>query len=391
MAKVEIPDLAVCVDLGGSLTKMSVATADGQRYLLALASEVSEIPQATLSEVQSGFWGEGNPESSVWVGVKDGSSYAVGSFARKYFKSQIDLAISKTDLAVPKILGAFWVLQQKLNLDSSFYVRLGILLPAGECSEVDCQELSDLLKPALRSFTTPTGKMSVRLFNQPVIKPEGGGVFLHYKKNAKVNLNKRRTGILGIGFRNANLLICDRGTIAQGDRHTCDLGFHALIRRCTEIVGTTVSEVDLAAAVAKAGHEVNSRIINKFLVTQRKERRETALIEAIGKSQQMYWSQLTNWFKYVNVDSFDDLVLYGGTAEYLKQPLTEHFQERIEGLSWHSEVKVPSELLNNAIAEPEQMGLEFRFIDCWCLLEFICSRQTGYSEYQAIAAAGALS
>jgi hypothetical protein len=29
----------------------------------------------------------------------------------------------------------------------------------------------------------------------------------------------------------------------------------------------------------------------------------------------------------------------------------------------------------------EQSGLDFRFIDCWCFLEFICSRQSGYGVY----------
>jgi hypothetical protein len=42
---------------------------------------------------------------------------------------------------------------------------------------------------------------------------------------------------------------------------------------------------------------------------------------------------------------------------------------------------VPPELLKSAVAEKEQSGLDFRFIDCWCFLEFICSRQSGYGLY----------
>ncbi|WP_146132046.1 ParM/StbA family protein [Pleurocapsa sp. CCALA 161] len=381
MGKPEVPDLVISVDLGGSLTKVAAATADGQYCLLALASEVSEIPQAILKDVQSGFWGDANPESMVWVGVKDGLSYAVGKFARDNFSSQINLALSKTDLAVPKILALLWVLQQKLNLGSSFYVRLGVLLPAGECSALDRQELIDLLVPALKGFSTPTGKMSVRLFGNLVIKPEGGGVFLNYKQDEKSHLAQRSAGILGIGFRNSNLLICTDGTISDGDRITSNLGFHSLIQRTKELIGSTVDEVELATIVARAGYEINSRIIRKYLAKIGKERREEAFSESIAKSQTMYWSQLINWFKLVGADCLDDLIFYGGTTEYLKEPLAEYFKDRVERISWNAGAVVPPELLKSAVAEKEQSGLDFRFIDCWCFLEFICNRQSGYGLY----------
>lgn len=379
MAKPEIPDLTVSVDLGGSLTKVVAARADGERCLLALASEVSEIPQAILKDVQSGFWGDPNPETLNWVGVKDGASYALGAFARKQFKSQINLSVSKTELAVPKILSLLWVLQQKLALGRTFYARLTVLLPAGECSDIDVRELQDLLIPALKSFDTPTGKMTVRLFGKPIVKPEGGGVLLHYQQNCKL-FQQQNSGILGIGYRNANLLICNNGTIGQSDRITSNLGFHALIQRCKDLVGSTVDEVELATIIARAGYSCNSIIIERYLDKIGKARRLKPFIEAIEKSKTMYWSQLLGWFRHVGVDRLDNLVFYGGTAEYLKQPLSEYFQDRVE-LSWHSDAVVPQELLNNVVAELNQTGLEFRFVDCWCLSEFICEQQEGYDRY----------
>lgn len=382
MAKPEVPDIVISVDLGGSLTKIAASTNDGRHCLLALASEVGEIPIETLKDFQSGAWGSGSPETNAWVGVKNGSAYAVGVLARNRFKSQIDLKISKTELAVPKILSALWVLQQKLGLNSVFYARLGVLLPAGECSSLDQQELVELLKPALTGFTTPAGKMSVRLFNKPVIKPEGGGVFLHYK-NAKEQLEQKRTGILGIGYRNANLLICDRGTIGEGDRLTSDLGFHTLIQRCREQVGSTVSDVELASIIAKSGHDINSRIVTRFLEKHGKQRRLEGFIEAIVKSQSMYMSLLINWLKYVGIEQLDDLVLYGGTAEYFKEPLISHLKDRVGRISWHSEVTVPPKLIQESAAEEDQSELNYRFIDVWCFQQFILERQSGYEPYGA--------
>lgn len=387
MAKPEIPDLVVSVDLGGSLTKVVAATATGERCLLALASEVSEIPQAILKDVQSGFWGDPNPETLNWVGVKEGASYALGVFARKQFKSQLNLSISKTELAVPKILSLLWVLQQKFALGRTFYARLGVLLPAGECSDIDIEELQDLLIPALKSFDTPTGKMTVKLFGKPIVKPEGGGVFLHYKQKSEP-VKQQSLGILGIGYRNANLLICNHGTIGQSDRVTSDLGFYSVIQRCKDLVGSTVDEVELAIIVARAGYSCNSIMIERYLQKIGKARRLEPFIEAIEKSKTAYWSQLLSWFKLVGANRLDNLVLYGGTAEYFKEPLSQYFKQKVE-LSWHSGVIVPKELLENAVAESSQTGLEFRFIDCWCFSEFICQRQDGYEVYgKTLAMAG---
>lgn len=381
MKKPDIPDLLLTVDLGGSLTKIAAATASGKYLLLAVASEVAAIPRETLEEVQNGYWGEGNLESRLWVATKGGESYAVGRFARQRFKSQIDLSLPKTELAVPKILSALWILKEHFNLSNNFYIRLAVLLPAGECSTIDRQELVDLLKPSLTAFSTPTGKMSVKLFANPVVKPEGGGLLLHYKSLQGEEFSAKSVGILGIGFRNANLLICKDGTIAESDRITSDLGFYSLIQRCKEIVGSTVDEVELATVVAKVGQDINSRIISKYLQKINKEQRKDSFIDAIARSQTMYWTLLINWFKHVHIDSLDELVLYGGTSEYFREKLQNHFQDRVERLSWHAEAIVPPELFNNKIFEKEQLGLEFRFIDCWCLFQFVLERQTGYQPY----------
>ena len=176
------------------------------------------------------------------------------------------------------------------------------------------------------------------------------------------------------------MLIAYEGTIAEGDRITHELGFHSLIERCKELVGSTVDEVELATIIAQAGYGINSRIIRRYLVDLGKERRLEAFVEAVQKSQAMYWNQLVNWFQLVGAERLDDLVFYGGTAEYFKDSLKEHFG-KVDKLVWHSNVIVPQALLNNVVVEKSQSGLDFRFVDCWCYLQFLCSRQTGYCEY----------
>ena len=376
MARPEIPKLIVSIDLGGSLTKVAAATDDGRYCLLTLRSEVSEIPALVLKDLQAGVMGEPNPDSINWVAVKDGSAFAVGNFAKNKLKSQINLKLSKTELAIPKILSLFWVLKYKLDLPDKFYALIGILLPAGECSRLDKEELQESLLPALKGFNTPTGKMSVYSFTKELlVKPEGVGVF-YRQLQQKADLSGC-TGILGIGFRNANLLVSNGGMIAESDRYTSELGFSSLIGRTKELVGSSIDETQLAAIVAQAGYKINSRIIKRFLDEVSKTNRLERIIESIVNSQTLYWNQLLNWFRYVQIDSCDKIIFYGGTTEYLRESLTEYFADR--QLSWHSEVKVPLDLLISAPGS--QLGLGPRFVDCWCLFQFLCQQQEGFAPY----------
>lgn len=166
MASKKIPDLVVSIDLGGSLTKVIAQTPDGKYCPLAISSEIAAIPADILQDVQANHWGQASPESAIWV-VSKGEGYALGSYARNQFLAHSDLKVSKLDLAVPKILGVLWVLQQKLQLPKRFTATLGVLLPAEECSRVDQQDLIDRLIPELESFVTPTGKVTVKLKGQP--------------------------------------------------------------------------------------------------------------------------------------------------------------------------------------------------------------------------------
>ena len=380
MVSKKIPDLVVSIDLGGSLTKVVAQTSDGKYCPLAISSEIAEIPADILKDVQANHWGQASPESVIWV-VSNGEGYALGSYARNQFLAHSDLKVSKLDLAVPKILGVFWVLQQKLKLPKRFSAALGVLLPAEECSKVDQQDLIDRLIPELESFVTPTGNVTVKLKGQPVIKPEGAGVFLAYKNSCEPEyIEQKRVGILGIGYRNSNLLIMNHGAVSQNDRYTDRLGFSAMVESVKSEIGSTINEVELAAVIGEAGTEINRGFLENYLLKIGKQNRIDGVVDAIRRSRKMYLFQLEAWLKRVLVDSLDSIVFYGGTTEYFRKDLTERFNG-FDQVIWHGGVMIPAELLSSMLVDKSQTGLEYRFIDPWCFLHYICDRQPGYSDW----------
>ena len=376
----KIPDVVISIDLGGSLSKVSALTKDGKYCLLALLSEVSAIPGDILKDVQASHWGEASPESRIWIETSQGEGYALGTYARDQFRSRVNLKYSKLHQAVPKILGILWVLQQKLGLPSKFRAVLGCLLPAAECSQGDRAELSELLKANLKSFVTPTGKMKVMLAGNPVVRPEGAGVFLAYKDGFKEQINDLRTGILGVGFRNSNLLISEKGVISPSARHTSSLGFYSLVQTAKEQIGSAVNSEQLASIIGEAGFDVNEMILERFLKSINRANRLQNVIEAIDKAQRMYWYQLLSWFELVGINSFDAVVFYGGTVEYLATKLKEHF-DFCQSVIWHSNVAIPQDLIDSIVVEKEQTALSYRFVDCWAFLHYLCAPQPGYQDF----------
>lgn len=380
MASKKISDIVVAIDLGGSLTKIAAQTPDGRYCLLAIESEIVPVPADILQDIQANYWGKASPESGIWV-VCNSQGYALGSYARKQFLANRDLKVSKLEGAVPKILGALWVLQQKLKLPKRFSVKLGVLLPAEECSKVDREDLAERLTPELESFVTPTGTLTIKLKSQPVIKPEGAGVFLAYKNSRNCEyIEQKRVGILGIGYRNSNLLIMDNGTVGQNDRFTDQLGFSALVDSVRSEIGSTIDEAQLAGVIVEAGSQIDRNFLENYLAKLGKTNRIEGTIEALQRSRKMYLYQLEAWLKRIQIDNLDAIVFYGGTTEYFRKDLTKRFED-FDEIVWHGGVSIPSDLLTSIVADKSQTALEYRFIDPWCFLHYICDRQKGYSDW----------
>lgn len=377
----KIPDIVIAVDLGGSLTKISAVTKEGKYCLLAPLSEVAAIPPDILQDVQANHWGEATPESCIWVATKDGRGYALGSYAREQFMASANLKLSKLETAVPKILGGLWVLKEKLNLPNKFQAVIGVLLPDAECSNADKEELIELLTPHLKSFITPAGRMSVKLTNKVVVKPEGAGVLSAYKAGCTPqDYQSSKIGFLGIGFRNSNLLVSKNGTTGASDRYTSSLGFYSLVKSAKEEIGSAVDEVQLASVIGEAGLDINEIYLERFLKTIRREKRLKNVMEAIARAQKMYLCQLDAWLEKCEVRELDRILFYGGTVEYFRPRLADKFAN-LDELVWHSNFSIPNDLITSVVAERDQSALHVRFMDSWCYLHYLCGPQAEYQPW----------
>ena len=377
------PQVIVSIDLGGSLTKVCVQTLAGEHHLLGIKSEVAKIPPNSLKEMAASSWGETVPEANIWVATmgENPVGYAVGNFAKSHFLSESDLKVSKLDRAVPKILGVLSVLQQKLNLPKRFSAVIGILLPSSECSTVDREDLADRLRIHLKGFTTAAGKLSVSLKSPVIIKPEGAGLLVSYKNHVSPDyFMKKRVGILGIGYRNSNLLVMHQGSISKNDRHTSNLGFSTFLEAVRSEIGSTVEADSLASFVSSVGFETNKVYLEQYLRKIGKSSRLDSVARAISRSRTTYLHQLQEWFKLSKVDSIDTMVFYGGTIEYFRSPFKQYFA-RLDRVIWHGDVVVPSKLLDTLLLGEEQTALNYRFVDPWCYLHYLAEGQPEYEGW----------
>ncbi|MEN9518623.1 MAG: hypothetical protein RLZZ381_1211 [Cyanobacteriota bacterium] len=382
MNKPPSPNVVVAIDLGASLSKVAAIDAKGHYSLLAAYSDVAQTPVDHIKQVESKFWGERIPEARTWVVTSEGA-FVTGEYARNHFRGRNNLKLSKLDEAVPKILSLLWILSQKYNhLGNSFGLKLGVLLPSGECAEGDIRELKERLIPALKSFDTPTGKLKLKITPQNLeIKPEGAGIYVHRRLNMSQDaLVRTRLGILGIGYRNTNLLVSVSGSVSDRDRHTCDLGFSYLISAIKILTGSAFSESDLAKVVVSAGWDINRIVVEQFLQQLGKPQRLDSLIESIEKSQADYLMQLRRWFRDVQAHALEAVAFYGGTTDYLYKPLAEYFKA-IDDVFWHKEFQVSPELLSKAYLPKDQQGLDYRFADPWCFLAMLCTSVEGFGDF----------
>lgn len=343
--------LILALDFGGSGLKgiYQLVGAETSQTLFMEAQTFAATLES-LQEKTDGNLDKVYPENLAWVGI-DGDYRAVGYLAVTRYLSNPELSKKKYSLAVYRTLAAIWVVQQKLKLPEQIKVSLGVLLPPGEFE--DAHTLAKLLQKAcLSGFTTPTGKMRVSLNFQ--CYPEGGGVYLlHTFKNSEQT--KRTTvGIAMIGYRNASVLISQRGMINQGK--TSNLGMVRLIELVLEKTSGLTTE-ELLKAIVTAGNNIEPydfySLTESGIAPELRRLEAKKITEALIRSRSEYLNSLTIWLSEVLPKALDEIIFCGGTADYLKVQLNDFFSAI--SLKWHSDFILPKkwqhQWLGNRLAD----------------------------------------
>ncbi|WP_013325717.1 ParM/StbA family protein [Gloeothece verrucosa] len=347
--------LIMAIDGGGSSTKIIGGLNFVLRSVIAMEPEMIQVPRELLSEYDAGVL----PKDCAWVGL-GGKYLAVGYLARCQATVTPMLSQPKMSLAIPKIAAAVWVLKEMFNLPSQLRLSLATVLPPGEYKDKD--NLESALKEALKVFETPTGKMRVNLVEFDC-KPEGGGLFMYHKaKRGKENIYNTNVAVVMLGYRNISTLVFNRGK--KGEYLTTDLGFAKFIRGVIkETAG--YNDQSLTPALALYGDGRSDEPLTKVLRYRDKADKEDELIrlkKAIVAVRRQYEIQVANWLTDVLPPDVGEVLLCGGTADYLKKMLFELFSDK--DIYLHAKLTMPDDI--------QEWGMGNRWADIWCIWDYFC-------------------
>ena len=350
--------LLLVLDFGGSATKIIGGLTGAERKSVAMNPEICEMPKESLqSKTMGGI--RGTRENRAWVGVKD-KYYAVGYLAKSYLVAP-QLKPLKANLAIPKILSACWVYSDKFDLGNRFNLLLACFLPPGEYE--DRAKFEKELRSALSEFETPDGifKVSLKDFD---CKPEGSGVFMEHWRLEKETASNTLCVNLMFGYRNASAVLVERGNV--GKFQTTDLGFIQMVESVQQKTsGYTIEKLTEAIAQWDGNDD------NCLMSVLRQDTKEAKVIELDNLKSQIqiakieYLSRLKSWLREVVPKDVEQIVISGGTADYLKPDLAE-WAKTVSPVTlfWHGGVTLPEDI--------QAVGLGNRMADVWVLWHYFC-------------------
>lgn len=351
--------ITIGIDFGGSSTKVMYGNSHGKLTSLVMEPEVGTIPLESMRNWGKGLLGSTEAENQAWVHLPNASVVqAVGYLARNRYYANAGLTELKYERGVYKTLAAVWAIKEKLHLPSKLRVAIAVLLPPGEFE--DKEQFERVLRKALLKYLTPTGEMSVELAMFKCL-PEGAGIYLMHEKKAGAVLKQRVCGVAMIGYRNASVLIANRGIVETGK--TADLG---MVRMVEKVVASTSGQTleRLTPVIAAAGIDIDERVLEQVTRSKTREGRATEiqkLKNAICHARAEYTAMLTSWLDNVLPDYVDEIVFCGGTADYLMKELNGHYPRT--PLSWNASIEIPANIdisgLGNRLCDVYSLFLYF--------------------------------
>jgi hypothetical protein len=356
-------ELTIAFDMSSSLLK-AIYTTDsqsGEMKLLTLPVEVIPVTPEwiELHRKTSAFDIAGGENIHVRVGR---SHYAVGRLAKEGMGARDSLREVKAERGVIRTVAMVGAIAARERLPESFRVRLGVLLPYGEIN--DREVFGKKVGEALKEFGFKGRDYRVELTRLSCL-PEGSGVLLRGKTVGKP-LETCELLILSIGYRNASYLLYRSGKVVEGD--TTELGFHDLLKNIVSMTsGLKVEE--LLPLVLKYKKYKRQNLTNREFIEMEEEtflkiikksedlgaaRRK--LIRAIRVADEGYWLTLSDWLTTRRFPKVDEVILTGGTANYLRFELENYFKR--ERKSWGDNIE---KIVRNRLVSDNEYLEKYRY------------------------------
>ncbi|MBE9053751.1 ParM/StbA family protein [Nostocales cyanobacterium LEGE 11386] len=340
--------LVLTCDLGGSQTKaIAQVYPDGVPIVLAMSPEVADVGKGSIERLKQ-------QSNTTWVGLGE-EYYVLGELAKSMFAGTAALRDLKYQYATPKIIGMLWLACRKFNFNAPNEVFLQLLLPPGEINDGEqlAIELAQVLK---KGVETPTGKLKCKLRHFD-ISPEGSGIMAYRRRGLQDEYFQKNIGMLMLGYRNASFYLSVQGS--PGKSETSDLGMSWMVRQFVERTSVGLSKDDSrlisALIAANQGNFQPFRPLSRKTTEQEKQLDLKLFEQVLPVVRDEYCRALLRWMR--NMAALDEVLVCGGTAEFVKQELTEHFEKEGIPIVWNGNVSIPAKL--------DTLDLGDRVTDVW--------------------------
>lgn len=344
-----ITKVVLTCDLGASQIKaIAQVYPDGIPCVLAMSPEIADVPKGSLERLSH----EQLQSNTTWVGIED-EYYILGALA-SVFGGTAGLRDLKYQYAPPKITGLLWLACRKFNLDG-IEACIQILLPPGEVN--DGKQLGQQLIQILRKgILTPTGRLKAKVLSFDV-SGEGSGIMAYHRRSIDESYFQKNIGMLMLGYRNASFALSQKGNPAKGE--STELGMSWMVNSFVERTAVGLSKDDsrlVTALLAAGGGNFNALRSLSRKTTDEGIKSDLALFQKVlPVVREEYCRALLRWVR--NIAALDEVVICGGTADFVRTELTQHFEKESIPIVWNGNVTIPERL--------DTLNLGTRVTDVW--------------------------
>lgn len=374
-------DLLLSLDPGSSMTKMVYRIVSDVPYkpeLFCMEPELIGITQESINLYESGRINSPSPENEAWVEF-DSEYYAVGFLAQKHFEARVQLSELKYENAIPKVLAAVGAIATREGLSHNFTLSLALLLPYGEWE--DRERLERGLIQALSNFSFRGQQFSISLGCFECM-PEGGGLVLTRSKKLGADFNQLNIAVLMLGFRDISVVLFERG-LSSGKSDNLGLAW-MLEKIKSRTSGQNLQ--DLLSAIHQSGTTLKPKFFKSLARSKKAEFRAEEVTQIIGiatMARKEYWSKVSHWLNHNVPTNIDQVIIGGGTSDYLNNELKTLFAHT--QISWAAELEEDVRLAFNLT--PQKDALCLRLTDVYGLFRYL---QNQVADLPALASTGNL-
>lgn len=311
------PTLLLACDLGKSGGKFFYKLLHGQTHALWMEAEVAQREATGVESISPG----GRPQDSAWY--RNGEVLTFVGKAAQRFLDYNSFKEDKSLKAPERIVGALGAIAKTESLPARFDAVIWVLLPINELATR--QQIASRLTTLAQGFRFQD-EVEYRVNLTLSFRPEGYGIYVQRKaqlQQSGVAIAQRTTWIEMLGHRNGTQLAFETGTLNSAKSTSKFPGFWESFEKAANAAGVSVTEYDVLL------RSLETRQAQQYSVAK-----GTAVdfSAAIAQVEAAYLASLESHFTDHLLPSLatgkGDVVLAGGAAYLMREPLQQFFEER---------------------------------------------------------------